>query len=69
VRACIRAAVPLGYRPGEIRALIPRDWRLIQLAYSERAQRQGPGGRAPGRAEHDALMARHGAPSGSIKER
>lgn len=43
--------------------MIPRDWFLVLRGY---AGRQKPRFNPPTQAEHDALMAKYGAPSGSL---
>lgn len=60
MRRIIRNAAPLGFRPSEIRGLIPRDWLLISRGYADRAAAAKPGAAAPSRAEVEALIAEYG---------
>ncbi|MGR3498773.1 MAG: hypothetical protein ACU0E9_07765 [Limimaricola soesokkakensis] len=60
MRGLIRSAVPEGYRPAEIRQMIPRDWLLIAESYAARAQANKPGANAPSLAEVEALIAEYG---------
>tara|TARA_B100000446_G_scaffold117617_2_gene109733 strand:- start:21 stop:269 length:249 start_codon:yes stop_codon:yes gene_type:complete len=51
VRRLIRGAASAGWRPHEVRAMIPRDWLLVVAGYSDQAKAAKgprPGEKAPG---------------------
>ena len=56
----IRAAAPEGFRPDEVRGMIPRDWMLISRGFADRARAGAPGADAPSRAEVRELVERYG---------
>lgn len=55
-----RVAAPLGYRPDEIRDMIPLDWLLIARGHADQARRAAPGGTAPSAEEVAALVEEFG---------
>lgn len=60
MRAIIRGAAPLGFRPAEIRRMIPRDWMLIKRGYDDQARAGRPGADAPTKAEVAELVRAYG---------
>ncbi len=60
MRQIIVSAVPLGYRPDEVRAMIPRDWMLVKRGHEALAEAGQPGQRAPSEAEISDLVERYG---------
>jgi len=60
VRLLIKSAIPLGFRPDDVRRMIPCDWMLVKQGYDEQAQAQKPGAAAPSDAEVAKLVERYG---------
>lgn len=60
MRAIIASAVPLGFRPAEVRAMIPRDWLLVKRGYDAAQAGARPGASAPSKAEVAALVEAYG---------
>lgn len=54
------SAVPLGYRPAEVRDMIPRDWMLVKRGHELGAKAKRPGANAPSAAEVAALVEEFG---------
>ena len=60
MRRIIRNAVGLGYRPAEVREMMPRDWLLIVAGHNEVARAGKPGASAPSMAEVQRLVEEYG---------
>lgn len=53
-------AAPAGWRPDELRGMIPRDWILVAEGHAARDAGTKPGATAPSRAEVADLVAMYG---------